>query len=72
VVIGTLGWVVVGIAAWLVVATVVGVVIGRVIRQRDRQVPRDAPGPADDGPGEAKPGPDHPSHASRRGTPRRR
>ncbi len=34
-------------AAWLAVATVVGVLVGRVVRQRDRQVPREpAPPPA--------------------------
>jgi hypothetical protein len=41
VVISTLGWILIGVAAWLVVALVVGVVIGRTIRNRDRQVPGD-------------------------------
>lgn len=41
--IGTLGWIVVGVAAWLAVAGVVGVLIGRTVRQRDRQVPREWP-----------------------------
>jgi hypothetical protein len=33
-------WIVVGVAAWMVVAAIVGVLIGRMIRQRDRQVPK--------------------------------
>lgn len=37
--ISTVVWIVVGVAAWMVVAAVVGVLIGRMIRQRDRQVP---------------------------------
>ena len=37
--ISTVLWIVVGVAAWMVVAAVVGVLIGRMIRQRDRQVP---------------------------------
>ncbi len=32
-------WIVIGVAAWMVVAAVVGVLIGRMIRRRDRQVP---------------------------------
>ena len=49
-IISTVMWIVVGVAAWMVVAAVVGVLIGRMIRQRDRQVPegsarRPAPGP---------------------------
>ncbi len=39
--ISTFGWILIGVAIWLVVATVVGVLIGRMLRQRDRQVPRD-------------------------------
>ena len=38
--ISLLGWIVVGVVAWLVVATVLGVLIARMIRLRDRQVPR--------------------------------
>jgi hypothetical protein len=45
VVISTLGWILIGVAAWLVVALVVGVVIGRTIRNRDRQVPSDPAAP---------------------------
>jgi hypothetical protein len=37
-VISTLGWIFLGVTAWLVVATGVGMVIGRTIRLRDRQV----------------------------------
>ena len=40
VVISTIGWIAIGVAAWLVVALVVGVLIGRMIRRRDAQVPR--------------------------------
>jgi hypothetical protein len=39
VIISTVMWIVVGVAAWMVVAAIVGVLIGRMIRQRDRQVP---------------------------------
>jgi hypothetical protein len=48
-VISTLSWIIVVAAAWLAVATAVGVLIGRVIRERDRQVPRppDPPPTAD-------------------------
>ena len=68
-VIGTLGWIVVGVAVWLAVAAGVGVVIGRVIRLRDRQVPRDGPGSSSaDGGGDGQPDPDHPSRAARRGS----
>ncbi len=38
VVISTVGWILVGAAVWLVVATGVGMVIGRTIRLRERQV----------------------------------
>ncbi len=41
--ISTLAWVIIGVTAWLVVASLVGVLIGRVIRVRDHQVPADAP-----------------------------
>ncbi len=50
---GWITWVVIGLTVWVVVALFVGVVIGRVIRGRDRQVPRSAsehvptPRPAD-------------------------
>jgi hypothetical protein len=40
VVISAVGWIVIGVAAWLVVALIVGVLIGRMIRRRDAQVPR--------------------------------
>jgi hypothetical protein len=39
VIISTVMWIVVGVAAWMVVAAIVGVLIGRMIRQRDRQIP---------------------------------
>jgi hypothetical protein len=45
VIISTVMWIVVGVAAWMVVAAVVGVLIGRMIRQRDRQVPAREPAP---------------------------
>jgi hypothetical protein len=38
--ISLLGGIVVGVGGWLVVATVLGVLIARMIRLRDRQVPR--------------------------------
>jgi hypothetical protein len=41
VIISTLGWIIIGVAAWLVVAAIVGVIIGRSIRQRDAHVPFD-------------------------------
>ncbi|HZG90112.1 MAG TPA: hypothetical protein VEZ42_07845 [Pseudonocardia sp.] len=47
VVITTLGWILIGIGAWLVVATLVGMLIGRAIRLRDRQVADDV-GPGAD------------------------
>jgi hypothetical protein len=37
-----LSWIVVGGLIWVGVALGVGVVIGRVVRNRDRQVPRDS------------------------------
>jgi uncharacterized membrane protein YoaK (UPF0700 family) len=36
---GWIGWTVVVLAAWLVVAACVGMLLGRVIRQRDSQLP---------------------------------
>lgn len=49
-VISALGWVLIGVAAWLVIAVAVGVTIGRMIRLRDRQVGEEAapPPPAPD------------------------
>lgn len=41
--ISTLGWIAVGVLAWLAVAMVVGVLVGGTIRRRDRQVPRSGP-----------------------------
>ena len=38
-------WIVVGVAAWMVVAALVGVLIGRTIRARETQIPRDVDGP---------------------------
>ena len=35
-----LDWVAVAAQAWLVASVVVGVLIGRVVRNRDRQIPR--------------------------------
>ena len=35
----SLGWVIVGSVAWLVVALGAGLAIGQAVRQRDRQVP---------------------------------
>ena len=49
VVITTLGWILIGIGAWLVVATLVGMLIGRAIRLRDRQVADDVGTEADPG-----------------------
>lgn len=37
--ISTVGWIAIGVAAWLVVALIVGVLIGRMIRRRDSQIP---------------------------------
>lgn len=37
-------WIVVGLLTWLLLACVTALVIGRVIRHRDRQIPRE-PGP---------------------------
>jgi hypothetical protein len=42
-VISAFAWIAIGVAAWLAVAALVGVLIGRMIRGRDRQVPKDAP-----------------------------
>lgn len=39
-----IGWVLIGVAAWIVVAVIVVVLLGRMIRARDAQVPR---GPAE-------------------------
>jgi hemolysin activation/secretion protein len=36
-----IGWVAVGLAAWLAVATLVGVVLGRMFRHRELQAPVD-------------------------------
>jgi hypothetical protein len=38
-----LGWVALGVAGWLLVATVVGMVIGRTIRLRDRSLSHPQP-----------------------------
>ena len=48
--IGTVGWILLVVTAWLVVATVVGVLVGRMVRARDRQVPPapEAPAGAED------------------------
>ncbi|MHA6785618.1 hypothetical protein ACVGOW_32160 [Pseudonocardia saturnea] len=35
-----IGWVVLVVGAWSVAAVAVGVLVGRVVRLRDRQVPR--------------------------------
>lgn len=35
-----IGWVVLVVGAWSAVAVIVGVLVGRVVRLRDRQVPR--------------------------------
>jgi hypothetical protein len=35
-----LGWVFAGLVAWPVIGTAVGVLFGKVVRRRDRQVPR--------------------------------
>ena len=74
-VISALGWVLIGVGAWLVVAVIVGITIGRTIRLRDRQVgeetvdrplPGAPPGPAPDGAG-----PDIPVQKSEERGPRR-
>jgi hypothetical protein len=39
--VGWIGWVGLGLAAWLAVAAPVGVLLGRVFRHRERQVPHD-------------------------------
>lgn len=38
-----LGWVLIGVAAWVAASGVVAVLVGRMVRARDAQVPRDAP-----------------------------
>ena len=40
-VISTIGWIAIGIAAWLAVAVLAGLLIGRVINRRERQAARD-------------------------------
>ncbi|MGD9987445.1 hypothetical protein [Pseudonocardia sp.] len=35
-----IGWILVGVAAWIVVAVIVVILLGRMIRARDAQVPR--------------------------------
>jgi hypothetical protein len=36
----TFAWIVIGVLAWLAVAVYAGLLLGRMIRGRDRQVPR--------------------------------
>ena len=36
-----LTWAAIGLAVWIAAAAVIGPWIGRVIRRRDRQIPRD-------------------------------
>lgn len=38
-----LGWIGVGVAAWLVCGTAIGLVLGRIISARERQVQWDCP-----------------------------
>ncbi|MBN9109096.1 MAG: hypothetical protein J0I34_09955 [Pseudonocardia sp.] len=40
-----IGWVLIGVAAWIVVSVVVVLLLGRMIRARDAQVPRGPAGP---------------------------
>ena len=40
---GWIGWTVVVLAVWVLVAAFVGVLLGRAVRRRDRQVPTEAP-----------------------------
>lgn len=37
-------WIGLGVLVWIVLAIGVALLIGRIVRQRDRQVPGDAPG----------------------------
>jgi hypothetical protein len=36
----TFAWIAIGVSAWLLVAVYAGLLVGRMIRGRDRQVPR--------------------------------
>jgi hypothetical protein len=36
----TFAWIAIGVLAWLLVAVYAGLLLGRMIRGRDRQVPR--------------------------------
>jgi hypothetical protein len=49
-VISALGWILIGVAAWLVVAVAVGITIGRTIRLRDRQVGEETADPSTSAP----------------------
>ncbi|MET0191472.1 MAG: hypothetical protein ABW212_20900 [Pseudonocardia sediminis] len=56
-------WIGLGLLAWVVLAVGVALLIGRIVRQRDRQVPDDAPGAPSSGPAE-------PASSSGQGVPR--
>ena len=38
----SLGWIVIGVAVWVVLAAAVSVLIGRMIKHRDRQDPNES------------------------------
>jgi hypothetical protein len=40
---GWIGWSIVILAVWVLIAAFVGVLLGRAVRRRDRQVPTEAP-----------------------------
>jgi hypothetical protein len=59
--ISPLTWILLVAVGWMCLAAVVGLVLGRVIRNRDRQVPKDTEHPPLQLPTqqEQKPGPEH-------------
>jgi hypothetical protein len=49
---GQVGWLLLGLVAWLAIATLVGFGVAKAIRARDRQIPdrADSERPPEDGP----------------------